>query len=116
MSRPGSSILTLLVLGALAGCKSSAEPSVADDSLFVNTMAELRRIRADPALDSTARDSARAATLQAHGVSAEELEAMARELAEDPKRALEDWREIERLTVHDSTQRPSRPGGSGTPQ
>ena len=51
MSQPGSCILILLVLGALAGCKSSAEPTAADDSLFVNTMSELRRIRADPALD-----------------------------------------------------------------
>ena len=116
MSQPGSCILILLVLGALAGCKSSAEPTAADDSLFVNTMSELRRIRADPALDSAARDSAREAALRSHGVSAEELEAMARELAQDPKRALEDWREIERLTVHDSTLRSGQAGKSDTPQ
>lgn len=116
MSRPASSILVLLVLGALAGCKSSAEPTAADDSLFVSTMAELRRIRADPALDSAARDSARAATLRSRGVSAEELEAMARVLAQDPKRALEDWREIERLTVHDSTLRSEPPRENHPPR
>lgn len=93
------SILALLVLGALAGCKSSAEPTAADDSLFVHTIADLRKIRTDPELDSAARDSAREATLRAHGVSAEQLEAMARELAQDPKRALDNWREIERLGV-----------------
>jgi len=109
MSGPGRSILVLLVLSALAGCKSSAEPTAANDSLFVNTMAELRRIRTDPALDSAARDSAREASLRSHGVSVEELEAMARELAQDPERALDDWREIERQAVRDTTSR-SREG------
>lgn len=107
MSGPGSSILVLLVLGTLAGCKSSAEPTAGNDTLFVKTMAELHRIRTDPALDSAARDSAREASLRSHGVSAEELEAMARELAQDPERAVEDWREIERQAVRDTT-RPSR--------
>jgi hypothetical protein len=91
----------------MAGCKSSAEPTAADDTLFVNTMAELRRIRTDPALDSAARDSAREATLRTHGVTPEELVQMARELAQDPGRALEDWREIERMAVRgDSTRGP----------
>jgi hypothetical protein len=91
----------------LAGCKSSAEPTAADDSLFVKTMAELRRIRTDPALDSAGRDSARAATLRAHGVTADDLVEMARELAQDPARARDDWREIERLAARgDSTRGP----------
>jgi hypothetical protein len=110
MSRPWSSIIASLALAACAACKSSAEPTAASDSLFVNTMGELRRIRTDPALDSMARDSAREATLRAHGVSAEELEAMARALAQDPKRALEAWREIERKAVQDASRPPA-----GTP-
>ena len=105
MPGPRCSILALLLLGAMAGCKSSAEPTAGDDTLFVNTMAELRRIRTDPALDSAGRDSAREATLRTHGVTPEELVEMARELAQDPKRALDDWREIERLAVHDTTRR-----------
>lgn len=108
MSGHRSSIIALLALCAFAACTSSAEPTAAEDSLFVKTMGELRRIRTDPALDSTARDSAREATLRAHGVSAEELEAMARALAQDPKRALDDWREIERRAVRDSAHPPSR--------
>jgi hypothetical protein len=116
MSGPERSTLVLLALLALAGCKSSAEPTAADDSLFVNTMADLRRIRTDPALDSAARDSAREATLRKHGVSADELEAMARELAQDPKRALEDWREIERLAVHDTTRRSGEAEASDRPR
>ena len=107
MSRLWSSIITLLVLGALAACRSSAEPTAANDSLFVNTMGELRRIRTDPALDSVTRDSAREATLRAHGVSAEELEAMARELAREPGRALEAWREIERKATQDLSRPPA---------
>jgi hypothetical protein len=77
-------------------------------------MADLRRIRTDSALDSAARDSAREATLRSHGVTAEELEAMARELAQDPKRALEDWREIERLSVHSTTPPSKEAEGNDT--
>ncbi len=116
MSRFGSSIIALLVVGALAGCRSSAEPSAGEDSLFVNTMSDLRRIRADPSLDSAARDSARAATLERHGVSADELEALARELARDPARALDNWREIDRLSVQDSTHGPRTIRSSDEPQ
>lgn len=104
MSRTGSLLLALTMLGAMAGCKSSAEPAAAEDSVFVKTMAELRRIGADPALDSAERDSAREATLRSHGVSAAELEDMARALAEDPKQALEAWREIEQQS-RDTTSR-----------
>ncbi len=108
MPGPRCSILALLVFGALTGCKSSAEPTAADDSLFVRTMADLRRIRTDPALDSAGRDSAREATLSAHGVTADELVEMARELAQDPGRALDDWREIERMAARGDSTRSSR--------
>lgn len=103
----------LLGLGAPAACRSSAEPVAADDTLFVHTMGELRRIKADPALDSAARDSAREATLRTHGVSAEELEEMARELARDPKRALDDWREIERISAQNPAIRQRDSADSG---
>jgi hypothetical protein len=69
-------------------------------------MGELRRIRTDPALDSAARDSARQATLRKHGVNEREFEAMARELASDPERALADWREIEKIGSGDSAKAP----------
>lgn len=100
------SLLALLALGSLIACRSSAEPAAPDDSVFVATMGQLRRIRTDPALDSAARDSARSATLRAHGVTLQELEGMARELASDPERALADWREIERLATSDSSPPP----------
>lgn len=116
MPGPRSLTLALLAVIALTGCKSSAEPSAAADSLFVNTMADLRRIRTDPALDSTQRDSAREATLRAHGVSADELVELARELARDPGRALENWREIERLAVRDTTRGSRRLEESDSPR
>ncbi|HET7622042.1 MAG TPA: hypothetical protein VFK39_09070 [Gemmatimonadaceae bacterium] len=109
MFRPRGWIAAVLALGALAACRSSAEPTAANDSLFVNTMGELRRIRTDPALDSAARDSAREAVLRTHDVSAEELEAMARALSQDPERALEAWREIERKSTQDESRPPARP-------
>lgn len=101
-------LLALLALGAFIACNSSAEPAAPDDSVFVRTMGELRRIRTDPALDSAARDSARGATLRAHGVTPEELEAMARDLAADPERALAEWREIDKIASGDSA-RPPKP-------
>jgi hypothetical protein len=78
-------------------------------------MADLRRIRTDPSLDSAGRDSAREATLRAHGVSADELVEMARELAQDPGRALEDWREIERMAVRGDSARGPRIMEKGEP-
>lgn len=111
-----NSLLALLLLSAAAACNSSAEPATPDDSVFVATMGELRRIRTDPALDSAGRDSAREATLSAHGVSTEELEAMARELASDPERAIEEWREIERIATGDSTRSPRDARESSEPQ
>ncbi|HEU4585050.1 MAG TPA: hypothetical protein VFR95_04835 [Gemmatimonadaceae bacterium] len=117
MPGPRCPILALFVLGALAGCKSSSEPTAAGDSLFVNTMADLRRIKTDPALDSAGRDSAREATLRSHGVTVDELVEMARELSQDPGRALDDWREIERLAAQgDTTRAPAAKPKGETPQ
>ena len=106
MSGLPQSLRALLALGALIACNSAAEPAAPGDSVFVRTMGELRRIRTDPALDSAARDSAREATLRMHGVDEQELEAMARELASDPERALADWREIEKIASGDSARTP----------
>jgi hypothetical protein len=65
------------------------------DSTFVATMTELRRIEADHAMDSTARDSARTAILRRNGVTPQELEEAARAMADNPDRALAVWRSIE---------------------
>lgn len=113
-------LLALFAVAALIGCKSSAEPPAPEDSVFVATMGELRRIRTDTALDSAARDSAREATMRSHGVTAQELEVMARELAADPERATNEWREIERLSTSDAARqskqpKPKEPGEPGEP-
>lgn len=90
---------------------SGASGASSGDSVFVNSMAELRRIGTDSALDSAARASARDSILRSYGITAAGLEEMARELAADPDRALEAWREIDRIADGEQPQR----GRSGAP-
>lgn len=98
MSRQSFALLAALVLGTASACARSSQDGVVQDSVFVNAMAELRMIGTDTSLDSAARDSARGAVLRAHGLTVEGLESMAREVADDPQRALNSWREIERIS------------------
>lgn len=53
--------------------------------------------------------------MRAHGVTTQELEEMARELASDPERAVADWREIERLSASDSSRPPPPPSAPWVP-
>ena len=67
-----------------------------DDSTFVATMAELRRVHADSAIGAAERDSARAKVLQARGLTPAELDTFAQDLAADPERAVLVWQALER--------------------
>lgn len=86
----------LLLSGAL-GCPGRGDlgGGGVNDSTFVNTIVELRRIGADSSLDSTARDSARRALLRRRGLTARQLEDAARAMAANPDRAIAIWRAID---------------------
>lgn len=103
--------LPLAIAGAclaLAGCLgSSSDPRTINDSTFVATMADLRRIGADTTLDSMAQDSARRVILRTRGLTADELERAARALAEDPEHAIAVWQAIQRRV--DATPSPTAP-------
>lgn len=85
----------LLMLGVL-GCDRPGGGSGLDDSTFVATMAELRRVHADTAVSEAQRDSARRKVLQTRGLTPDELDTHAKAVAKDPERAVLVWQAIER--------------------
>jgi hypothetical protein len=85
----------VLILGVM-GCDRRGSGSGLDDSTFVATMAELRRVHGDTVSSAAQRDSARLKVLQTRGLTPAELDRHARELAEDPERAVELWQAVER--------------------
>ena len=92
MPRP----LALALLLALSACRR-AEPRVGvSDSVFVATMAELRKVQANQTLDSAQRAAARRAALQKQKLTPAQLEQAAASLASDPERAALVWTEIDR--------------------
>ncbi|MEP6692460.1 MAG: hypothetical protein ABJD07_14970, partial [Gemmatimonadaceae bacterium] len=74
----------LTVVG-LAGCRRDAASSVSDD-VYIATMADLRIVQIDSTLTDPARAAARTAVLTKHRVTAEQLEATATSLADNPNR------------------------------
>ena len=95
---------------ALAACEGGESLAGVSDSTFVQTMAELRIVHGRAEIDSAARAAALDSILQRRGLTPEQLEQAARALAEDPERALELWRAIDRRVRGDTLPRPS--GGS----
>ncbi len=84
-----------LMLGVMS-CNGRGSGAGLDDSTFVATMAELRRVHGDSAISTPQRDAARLKVLQARGLTPAELDSHARELAEDPERAVQVWQALER--------------------
>ena len=91
----------LLMLGVF-GCNPRG--SRLDDSTFVTTIAELRRVHADTSVSEIDRASARTKVLQTRGLTPDELDLHARALAEDPARAVLVWQAIERKVAQGATQ------------
>ena len=81
------------------GCDRRGGGAGLDDSTFVATMADLRRVHSDSAISATERDSARRKILQARGLTPDELDSHARGLAEDPERAVQVWQALERKVL-----------------
>ena len=92
-----------LMLGVMS-CNRPAGGVGLDDSTFVATMADLRRIHGDSALSAAQRDSARAKVLQTRGLTPAELDSYARYLAGDPERAVQVWQALERKMINLNSQ------------
>lgn len=107
--RPSLIATHLVLAGSIAlatttGCRRSPSTEGLSDSTFVSVMAELRRAYEAPAADSAVRAARRDAILQRRGLTPAQLEAAARQLAENPARAQTVWQAIERR-AGDSTVR-----------
>lgn len=110
-SRLSTLVTTVALLALLpSGCRRHELAAGVTDSAFVSAMAELERIDRAPGMDSLARAKGRATILQGRGLTRAQLEAAAGSLADDPKRALALYREIERRASGDTTTR--RPPGA----
>ena len=104
MPRLAHSLLLLCV--ALAGCRQRDIVPGVSDSLFVATMADLRRLQV-PVGDSAVLASRRRQVLQQRGLTSEQLERAGQALATDPDRAVALFQAIDRRVVNaaDSTRR-----------
>lgn len=85
----------MMLAASMAGCRDGALAAGVSDSAYVGAMVGLRRVARDASLDSAARAAARDSVLQGQGLTAEQLDQVARELAGDPARAATLWRAIE---------------------
>jgi hypothetical protein len=88
--------LVLVVLIAVAGCQGGGDSTGVSDSTFVRVMADLKRVRDTPGLDSAQRAFRRDSILQGRGLTPAQLEAAARQLAENPGHAQTVWQAVER--------------------
>ncbi len=99
---------------AVGGCKPRSTNGLrAEDTSFVATMAELRAVGANRQLDSAARAAARTAVLQRRGLTVAALEARARTIATDPRRAAAVWDAVNKRA--DSVQSASGAAASTPP-
>jgi hypothetical protein len=89
MRRPFGVHWALVTAVAVLACEQREIVDGVCDSTFVATLADLQRVRANPLLDSAARDSARRAVLQGRGLTAAQMDRAALALADHPERARE---------------------------
>jgi hypothetical protein len=101
MSKLLAVLATIACLTALA-CDRSTDLAGMSEAQFASTMADLRRIELNPALDSAARTIARREVLQERDLAPETLEAATRALARDVRRSNEVWSRIDSLVATDS--------------
>jgi hypothetical protein len=86
----------LVVFASVAACQRSGLSNGVSDAKFVAVMAELKRVRDVPGLDSGRRAFKRDSILQSQGLTPAQLEAAARRLAQNPARAQTVWQAVER--------------------
>jgi hypothetical protein len=90
-----TAVLALLTL-SFVGCRDDQLVSGINDSTFVRTVAELRRVPTLAGGDSVRARVLRDSILRAQGVTPGQLEQAARRLADAPNRAQRLWQEIDR--------------------
>ena len=101
-------LLGVAVSAFASACRDSTLATGVSDSTFVAVMAELKRAKDAPGLDSTGRDARRKAILQGRGLTPAQLESAAVQLAKNPTRAQAVWQAIERRALDTtSTKRPA---------
>jgi hypothetical protein len=89
-------VLVLIVFASATACQRSELSTGVSDSTFVRVMAELKRVRDAPGIDSGQRAARRDSTLQKFGLTPAQLEAAAKQLARNPARAQTVWQAVER--------------------
>jgi hypothetical protein len=100
-------VLLGVACSALAGgCRDSTLATGVSDSTFVAVMAELKRTKDAPGLDSAGRDARRKAILQGRGLTPAQLESAAVQLARNPARAQAVWQAIERRALDTASKNP----------
>jgi hypothetical protein len=90
-------LATLVGTGCAKKKRGGAGTSAAD-SVFVQTIVELRKVATDESLDSARRVAERGRVLQRRGLTPATLEARSRELAKTPAHATAVWDAIGRAT------------------
>lgn len=93
----------MVVLTSIVGCQRAQLATGVSDSTFVAVMAELKRVRDAPGVDSGHRAARRDSILQRRGLTPAQLEVAARRLAENPTRAQTVWQAVERR-ANDTTK------------
>ena len=96
-------VIVLVTLGTAAGCRGSQLATGISDSTYVAVMADLKRVQNTPGMDSAWRAARRDSILQSRGLTPAQLEAAARQLAQNPGRAQTVWQAVERRAA-DTTQ------------
>ena len=96
-------LILLVIIGPAAGCRREDLATGISDSTFVAVMADLKRVRDTPGMDSAQRAQRRDSVLQSRGLTPAQLEAAAHQLARNPGRAQPVWQAVERRAA-DTTQ------------
>ena len=90
---------------AIGACDESRIVEGVSDSVFVSTMADLKRAQTAIGLDSARRALLRDSILDGRGLTPAQLEQAARALAQNPARAQAIWQAIERRATDTVTVR-----------
>ena len=100
--------LVLVVLASVAGCQRSRDLNGVAETKFVAVMADLKRVRDKPGVDSARRAFQRDSILQSRGLTPAQLEGAAKQLAQNPARAQTVWQAVERRANDTLPARPVR--------